>query len=292
MSAEESKKPQKEENGDPYWSRILIFTIIVVWVALVAGNWVGHYMVKAGIFAKKTSADGNEFRIMPPSKPMPWKQPAKPANPSGDKGSEETPVKVDENSDISKPEETAAPEPSPDSTAKKLQTKPAPEKTEEPVDVSSPAPEPSEKPTVKPAVKPAPKPAPTPAEAPSPKPAAPAAKPTPKPEVKPSPKPEVKPSPKPAPAPKPTQASKPAVKPDEPASENGSYSIQVGNYKENKYAQEMAEQLRSKGYEPIITKTGDTFKVVVGNYRDKKKAQDTEAKIKGDGIDAFIINER
>jgi cell division protein FtsN len=273
MSAEESKKPQKEENGDPYWSRILIFTIIVVWVALVAGNWVGHYMVKAGIFAKKTSADGSEFRIMPPSKPMPWKQPAKPANP--------TAPSEDDNAVVTEPVDTAFPEPSPEATVKKPQPKPSPVETVEPEDVSSPAP--VVKPT--PAAKPAPKPEPTPEPAVSPTP-------KPVPVVKPTPKPEVKPTPKPAPVVKPTPAAKPTVKPEEPVGETGNYSIQVGNYKDNKYAQEMAEQLRSKGYEPIISKTGESYKVFVGNYRDKKKAQDTEAKIKGDGIDAFIINER
>ncbi|MCD4786459.1 MAG: SPOR domain-containing protein [Candidatus Eremiobacteraeota bacterium] len=248
-----AEKKKGEENGDPFWSRILIFTIVVVWIAIVGGNWIGHYMIKAGIFSKRSAVQGGEFKLMKASKPKPWKQPVKVVEPT------KPPVK-----DFEKPEIIEA-------------TATPGDKTKTP----SPSPSASKKPKESP--KPSPKASPT--KKPSPK-----VSPTPKPTPKRSPKPKPSPTPRPSPTPKPSKKPSPRPSPTKtkPESTSGSYSIQCGVFGDRANAVDLVNKLKAKGHSATVARVGNKYKVYVGTYRDRKKAQDIKVKIQGDGFDSFI----
>lgn len=160
MSAEK-KNGNGGDSSDHFWSRILIVAVVVVWLALVGGNWIGHYMIKAGIFSKRSSAQGGEFRMMPPSKPKPWQQPVKVITPTAPPVKEfETPETVDE---------TKAPEVKPSETPADV-TPPKPSPTPE-EKRETPEPKPSPSPSPRPKPSPPPRPSPTPRPSPSPTPA-------------------------------------------------------------------------------------------------------------------------
>lgn len=250
-----AEKKKDEENGDPFWSRILIFTIIVVWVAIVGGNWIGHYMIKAGIFSKRSAVDGGEFKLMKASKPKPWKQPVKVIEPT------KPPVK-----DFEKPEIIEATGKPGDETKT-----PSPSASKKPKE--SPKPGPKASPTPKPSPKASPTPKPTPKRSPSPTP-----KPRPTPKASPTPKPSKKPSPKPSPTPTKTESE----------STSGNYSIQCGLFGDRENAVDLVNKLKAKGYSATVSRVGDKYKVYVGSYRDRKKAQDIKVKIQEDGFDSFI----
>ena len=252
-----SVKKKNDEDADPFWSRILIVTVIVVWLALVGGNWIGHYMVKAGIFAQKSSADGGEFKIMPPSKPKPWKKPVKVITPT------EPPVK-----DYDEP------------VIVRESDKPTDKPTAKP---PKPSPEPvaTGKPEVKPSPKPKPSPSPRPKPSPSPRP-----KPSPSPRPKPSPSPRPKPSPSPSPAPKPSPSPTKAAASDE----TGSFSLQCGSFDKNENALELVAKLKAKGYSATIAKVGSNYKVYIGNYNKRSKADEMKEKLKKDNFDAFTVS--
>jgi septal ring-binding cell division protein DamX len=284
VSDEKQKKKNDNETGDPFWSRILIFTVIVIWVALMAGNWVGHYMIKSGILGKKTSAYGSEFKEAPSIKPKSWKRPTNPTP----KSLQEKVLGITSTPDPKKVKEDEA---------KKLldSAKPSPGAATESVEA-----EPSPSPTVESSPKPEPSPGSTEAAAPTPSPKtavsaspAPQALLTPKKEqtaqVKSSPKPSTETAAQATPAARDTQTPRTAA--DSSSSTSGNFSIQIGNFERNDYAVELVDRLKTSGYNPVIVRTGDRYKVFMGSYDNRDKAKETSDRLKSDGFDSFVVGE-
>ena len=67
---------KNEPTKDGFYSKIFVSTIVVIWVSLVGGNWLGHYAVEKGLLTKgnkdKTKAKSAEYRAMPNQRPKPW----------------------------------------------------------------------------------------------------------------------------------------------------------------------------------------------------------------------------
>lgn len=57
-----------EEPKDFFWGKALITTIILIWIALAVGSWIGNYVAKTHIMAQKESIERSEIR-----KPEAWK---------------------------------------------------------------------------------------------------------------------------------------------------------------------------------------------------------------------------
>ncbi len=54
---------------DGLYTKIFVATIVVIWVSLVGGNWLGHYIVDKGVLGKNQKS---EYRSMPNQRPKPW----------------------------------------------------------------------------------------------------------------------------------------------------------------------------------------------------------------------------
>lgn len=55
---------------DGFFSKVLVATVVVIWLSLVGGNWLGRYAVARGYIGKKGAAE--RFRKMPAPEPHPW----------------------------------------------------------------------------------------------------------------------------------------------------------------------------------------------------------------------------
>ncbi len=53
----------------------------------------------------------------------------------------------------------------------------------------------------------------------------------------------------------------------------GRYTIQLASYKSKAYAQKESDQLKKKGYSPVIVSKGDYVVLYVGRFQSKEKAQ-------------------
>lgn len=62
--------PRNERTSDGFWSKVLVASIVVIWVSLVAGNWLGNYAIEQGLFGK--GGESTEFKDMPDARPRPW----------------------------------------------------------------------------------------------------------------------------------------------------------------------------------------------------------------------------
>ena len=105
-----------------------------------------------------------------------------------------------------------------------------------------------------------------------------------------SPKPTPPPKPSPSATPKPADASSPAA----PAS--GTYSIQVGAFKDKASADSIVARLKGKGFAAFVIPTegadGDLFNVRVGNYASKVDAEKTEKRLRDDEkFKPFIVHQ-
>ncbi|WP_457606584.1 SPOR domain-containing protein [Nitratifractor sp.] len=116
-------------------------------------------------------------------------------------------------------------------------------------------------------------------------------------------KPEAKPTPKPTPKPtaksqtkpkaerKPTSPSK-LFKQKDAAASGKSYYIQVGSFKRPP-TQKFLDEMKAKGYEPIIVKSGQMIKVRVGPYGSygdaKAKLPEIKEKL---GISGFVVRKQ
>ena len=66
---------KNEPVKEGFYSKIFVSTIVVIWVSLVGGNWLGHYAVEKGLLNKGKDKDKQksaEYRSMPNQKPKPW----------------------------------------------------------------------------------------------------------------------------------------------------------------------------------------------------------------------------
>lgn len=60
---------KNERSNDGFYSKIIVASIVVIWVSLVGGNWLGHYVVEKGVLGKTTK---QEYRSSTEQKPKPW----------------------------------------------------------------------------------------------------------------------------------------------------------------------------------------------------------------------------
>lgn len=66
------------------------------------------------------------------------------------------------------------------------------------------------------------------------------------------------------------------------------YRVQAGAFQRVGYAQDLANKLKSLGFETIIVQSNGLYKVQVGAYSIKENAEKTVEKLKKRGYDAFI----
>lgn len=60
---------KQERSNDGFYSKIIISAIVVIWVSLVGGNWLGHYIVEKGVLGKSKKQD---YAPTKQQKPKPW----------------------------------------------------------------------------------------------------------------------------------------------------------------------------------------------------------------------------
>lgn len=60
---------KQERTKDGMYSKLIISAIVVIWVALVGGNWLGHYVVEKGLLG---TSGQQEYRSSVQAKPKPW----------------------------------------------------------------------------------------------------------------------------------------------------------------------------------------------------------------------------
>ncbi|MFN8606275.1 MAG: SPOR domain-containing protein [Vulcanimicrobiota bacterium] len=65
---------KQERTNDGFYSKVVIASVVVIWVSLVGGNWLGHYVVEKGLLhdKKKTHTASNEYRPATVQKVKPW----------------------------------------------------------------------------------------------------------------------------------------------------------------------------------------------------------------------------
>lgn len=59
---------RRDTPRDGFFSKVLVATIVVIWVALVGGNWVGHLAISSGVLGKSEDV---KFKVNEP-RPKPW----------------------------------------------------------------------------------------------------------------------------------------------------------------------------------------------------------------------------
>ena len=156
---------KNEPTKDGFYSKIFVSTIVVIWVALVGGNWLGHYAVEKGLLNKDKDKDKQksaEYRSMPNQKPKPWVT----VDPKQVEAVEQlTGRKNDVPANSPSPEATTTPReivtstPIPQETSKPVATSPTPKASPKevvasptPIAMNSPTPSPNEPPQPTPAV--------------------------------------------------------------------------------------------------------------------------------------------
>lgn len=58
------------KSGENFFSKVLVGGILIIWVAIVGGGWLGRFIVKQEYLGKQDEAV--EFREMPSPRPRPW----------------------------------------------------------------------------------------------------------------------------------------------------------------------------------------------------------------------------
>ena len=268
---EENNKKRTEDNSDDnykdyFWVKVLVVTIVIIWLSLAAGTWVGNFLNVNKIIPSKTDTE-----VSAEQKPKAWKTIVEVDNQGNlsktaqlDSGSENVGVDdfrniddpipgVDDQSirplttDLNVVQEPAKPEPPP---LPGVSISPSPTKTE------TPQPEPSESSADK--------------------------KPT---EIKKENEPKTT-SPEDA-VPKPTTSPEPSK------SESGeNYNIQMGSFSNQENADKMINDLKKKGHNATMEKvtSGDKefFKVKITNTPSQKDAKDKAEELKKEGFDAIV----
>ena len=60
---------KQDRSNDGFYSKVIIAAIVVIWVSLVGGNWLGHYVVEKGVLGQSAK---QEYRPATLQKPKPW----------------------------------------------------------------------------------------------------------------------------------------------------------------------------------------------------------------------------
>ncbi|MBN9415703.1 hypothetical protein ABS71_21640 [bacterium SCN 62-11] len=65
---------KQDRTNDGFYSKVIIAAVVVVWVSLVGGNWLGHYVVEKDLLKGKTKGKktSDEYRPATLQKPKPW----------------------------------------------------------------------------------------------------------------------------------------------------------------------------------------------------------------------------
>ncbi len=296
MENDNKKRSDKEDDDnenykDYFWIKVLIVTIVIVWISLAAGSWVGNYLTATKILPGKEDAS-----VAAVQKPKAWK----------------TIVEVDSHGNISKTAALSKNETEPDindfrniddpipgiddQSIKSLNAKDIPvvqepakqEPPELPTANDTPKEEPKAKETENTAKTDTPK-----QEQQSPQETVTG------PDNKTDNKTENKPKKEPATAPptdaipKPTavtESSKEAKK-----SDSSGYNLQMGSFSNQENAGKMAEELKQKGHTATIEKvtSGDKefYKVkIVNSTSSQQEAKDKAEQLKKEGFDAIVTS--
>lgn len=73
--------------------------------------------------------------------------------------------------------------------------------------------------------------------------------------------------------------------------DEGLYKVQVGAFSNEKYAQNLLNDLKTKGYNGFLKKVGTLYKVQIGAYSNKENAEQLANKIKELGFSTTIIKD-
>jgi len=65
---------KQDRSNDGFYSKVAIASVVVIWVSLVGGNWLGHYVVEKGLLhdKKKGRTASDEYRPASVQKVKPW----------------------------------------------------------------------------------------------------------------------------------------------------------------------------------------------------------------------------
>jgi cell division protein FtsN len=65
---------KQDRSNDGFYSKVAIASVVVIWVSLVGGNWLGHYVVEKGLLhdKKKGQTATDEYRPASVQKVKPW----------------------------------------------------------------------------------------------------------------------------------------------------------------------------------------------------------------------------
>ncbi len=69
---------RRERNPEGFWPKVMVATIVVIWVSLVAGNWLGNFLINklAEHEKEEGGGSGTEFKqdLMRGARPRPWQK--------------------------------------------------------------------------------------------------------------------------------------------------------------------------------------------------------------------------
>jgi len=68
------------------------------------------------------------------------------------------------------------------------------------------------------------------------------------------------------------------------------YTVQVGAFSTEKNAQNLAQEIRDKGYQTYVVKGKTLYKVQVGEFKSNEEAQNISRKLKELGYPFFITS--
>jgi len=263
--AENDKKDNnqtEEDYKDYFWVKVLVIAIVIMWLSLAAGTWVGNYLTEHKIIPTK-----EDTVISTEQKPKVWK----------------TIVEVDEKGDVSKTAKLENPEENLNIDDFRNIDDPIPGLD----DRSTKTPRPSDIKIVQEPVKQEPPPLPGATDNRTEEP-----KPTETTSAEPSQGSQVdsskenKTNPTENPTPKPTVSAEPKT-----AENNESYNIQMGSFANQENANKMIEDLKNKGHNATIEKvvSGDKefYKVKI-NGSSQKDAKNKADELKKEGFDAIV----
>lgn len=64
---------RRERSQDGFWPKVMVATIVVIWVSLVAGNWLGNYAI-GKLSGKETEPTEFKQDLMRGARPRPWQK--------------------------------------------------------------------------------------------------------------------------------------------------------------------------------------------------------------------------
>ncbi|MDQ7826284.1 MAG: SPOR domain-containing protein [Candidatus Eremiobacteraeota bacterium] len=309
MDDKKKKMTQTPVEKDTFWMKVLIVTIVIVWISLVAGSWAGHYFADTKILSRKSL---NVAENTAAEKPRTWKTIV-------DNDGQEKDRKKDDGvpSEVTIPDFRNIDDPIPGIDDQSIRTLGASPREYNPVQEPSAAPAGTVEKTETPGsttVRPSPEPTKEkPEESPEPPRSTLS---NPDKETKPREKPSQSSTPAAMPSatvkatvktPMPAASASPSVAPsrnprEEAASDKkkkdeskpANYDLQMGSFSRSDNADKMVDELKKKGYSAKIEKVKDGdrefYKVKLDNVGSPGKAQEQAGKLKQDGFDAIIIS--